>query len=199
MTNLQITDVLANSMRITGNTAAQMSAIRYDAPGMPTEVFTPANLSGTATPAAPGGTLIYSFGDKTGVRGIDASFEFEFYIPRDTSAATPTVPQGTDSTFANNTGSSSATWTPIDTRDTSTPITITLPPNAHTLQQHSLATQKSVTPVDRNTLAPTTGGAIIPGSTLLRYDIDFQVSDYFAVQNVYLEDITLIASSCSYR
>jgi hypothetical protein len=46
-----------------------------------------------------------------------------------------------------------------------------------------------VTPVDRNTLAPTTGGAIIPGSTLLRYDIDFQVSDYFAVQNVYLEDI----------
>jgi fimbrial isopeptide formation D2 family protein len=189
VTNLQITDVLANSMRITGNTAAQMSAIRYDAPGMPTEVFTPANLSGTATPAAPGGTLIYSFGDKTGVRGIDASFEFEFYIPRDTSAATPTVPQGTDSTFANNTGSSSATWTPIDTRDTSTPITITLPPNAHTLQQHSLATQKSVTPVDRNTLNPTTGGAIIPGSTLLRYDIDFQVSDYFAVQNVYLEDI----------
>jgi fimbrial isopeptide formation D2 family protein/uncharacterized repeat protein (TIGR01451 family) len=189
VTNLQITDVLANSMRITGNTAAQMSARLYNTPGVPTEVFNPANLSGAATPAAPGGTLIYSFGNKTGVQGIDASFEFEFYIPRDTSAATPTVPQGTDSTFANNTGSSSAAWTPIDTRDTPTPITITLPPNAHTLQQHSLATQKSVTPVDRNTLAPTTGGAIIPGSTLLRYDIDFQVSDYFAVQNVYLEDI----------
>jgi fimbrial isopeptide formation D2 family protein/uncharacterized repeat protein (TIGR01451 family) len=189
VTNLQITDVLANSMRITGNTAAQMSARLYNTPGVPTEVFNPANLSGAATPAAPGGTLIYSFGNKTGVRGVDASFEFEFYIPRDTSAATPTVPQGTDSTFANNTGSSSAAWTPIDTRDTPTPITITLPPNAHTLQQHSLATQKSVTPVDRNTLAPTTGGAIIPGSTLLRYDIDFQVSDYFAVQNVYLEDI----------
>jgi fimbrial isopeptide formation D2 family protein/uncharacterized repeat protein (TIGR01451 family) len=189
VTNLQITDVLANSMRITGNTAAQMSARLYNTPGVPTEVFNPANLSGAATPAAPGGTLIYSFGNKTGVRGVDASFEFEFYIPRDTSAATPTVPQGTDSTFANNTGSSSAAWTPIDTRDTPTPITITLPPDAHTLQQHSLATQKSVTPVDRNTLAPTTGGAIIPGSTLLRYDIDFQVSDYFAVQNVYLEDI----------
>jgi fimbrial isopeptide formation D2 family protein/uncharacterized repeat protein (TIGR01451 family) len=188
VTNLQITDVLANSMRITGNTAAQMSARLYNTPGVPTEVFNPANLSGAATPAAPGGTLIYSFGNKTGVRGVDASFEFEFYIPRDTSAATPTVPQGTDSTFANNTGSSSAAWTPIDTRDPPTSITITLPPDAHTLQQHSLATQKSVTPVDRNTLNPT-GGAIIPGSTLLRYDIDFQVSDYFAVQNVYLEDI----------
>ena len=188
VTNLQITDTLANSMRITGNTAAQMSARLYNSPGVPTEVFNPANLSGTATPAAPGGTLIYTFGDKTGVRGVDASFEFEFYIPRDTSAATPTVPQGTDSTFANNTGSSSAAWTPIDTRDTPTPITITLPPDAHTLQQHSLATQKSVTPVDRTTLAPT-GGSIIPGQTLLRYDIDFQVSDYFAVQNVYLEDI----------
>jgi fimbrial isopeptide formation D2 family protein/uncharacterized repeat protein (TIGR01451 family) len=188
VTGLQITDILANSMRITGNTAAQMSARLYNTPGVPTDVFTPANLSGTATPAAPGGTLIYTFGDKTGVRGVDASFEFEFYIPRDTSAATPTVPQGTDSTFANNTGSSSAAWTPIDLRDTPTPITITLPPNAHTLQQHSLATQKSVTPVDRTTLTPT-GGSIIPGSTLLRYDIDFQVSDYFAVQNVYLEDI----------
>ncbi|MGB9753387.1 SdrD B-like domain-containing protein [Roseiflexus castenholzii] len=188
VTGLQITDTLANSMRITGNTAAQMSARLYNTPGVPTEVFNPANLSGTATPAAPGGTLVYTFGDKTGVRGVDASFEFEFYIPRDTSAATPTVPQGTDSTLANNTGSSSATWTPIDTRDASTPITITLPPNAHTLQQHSLATQKSVTPVDRTTLAPTSG-SIIPGQTLLRYDIDFQVSDYFAVQNVYLEDI----------
>jgi fimbrial isopeptide formation D2 family protein/uncharacterized repeat protein (TIGR01451 family) len=188
VTNLQITDVLANSMRITGNTAAQMSARLYYTPGVPTEVFNPANLSGTATPAAPGGTLIYSFGDKTGVRGVDASFEFEFYIPRDTSAATPTVPQGTDSTFANNTGSSSAAWTPIDIRDPPMSITITLPPDAHTLQQHSLATQKSVTPVHRDTLVPT-GGAIIPGSTLLRYDIDFQVSDYFAVQNVYLEDI----------
>ncbi|MDW8148897.1 MAG: isopeptide-forming domain-containing fimbrial protein [Roseiflexaceae bacterium] len=188
VTGLQITDILANSMRITGNTAAQMSARLYNSPGVPTEVFTPANLSGTATPAAPGGTLIYTFGDKTGVRGVDASFEFEFYIPRDTSAATPTVPQGTDSTVANNTGSSTAAWTPIDTRDAPTLVNITLPPNAHTLQQHSLATQKSVTPVDRTTLAPT-GGAIIPGQTLLRYDIDFQVSDYFAVQNVYLEDI----------
>ncbi|MFQ3633603.1 isopeptide-forming domain-containing fimbrial protein, partial [Roseiflexus sp.] len=188
VTGLQITDVLANSMQITGNTAAQMRALLYNTPGVPTDVFTPANLSGTATPTAPGGTLIYTFGDKVGVRGIDASFEFEFYIPRDTSAATPVVPQGTDSTFANNTGSSSAAWTPIDTRDTSTPITITLPPNAHTLQQHSLATQKSVTPVNRTTLAPT-GGSIIPGQTLLRYDIDFQVSDYFAVQNVFLEDI----------
>ncbi|MGQ9893904.1 MAG: beta strand repeat-containing protein, partial [Roseiflexus sp.] len=188
VTGLQITDVLASSMRITGNTAAEMSARLYNTPGVPTEVFTPANLSGTATPAAPGGTLVYSFGNKTGVLGIDASFEFEFYIPRDTSAATPAVPQGIDSTFANNTGSSSAVWTPIDTRDTATSITINLPPDAHRLQQHSLATQKYVTPVSRDTLAPT-GGAIIPGSTLLRYDIDFQVSDYFAVQNVYLEDI----------
>ncbi len=188
VTGLQITDVLANSMQITGNTAAQMSARLYNTPGVPTEVFNPANLSGTATPTAPGGTLIYTFGDKTGVSGIDASFEFEFYIPRDTSAGNPVVPQGTDSTFANNTGSSTASWTPIDPRDTPTPMTITLPPNAHTLQQHSLATQKSVTPVDRTTLNPT-GGSIIPGQTLLRYDIDFQVSDYFAVQNVYLEDI----------
>ena len=188
VTGLQITDQLASSMQITGATAAQMSARIYNTAGVPTEVFTPASLSGTATPATPGGTLVYSFGPKTGVRGIDASFEFEFYIPRDTSAATATIPQGTDSTFANNTGSSSAAWTPIDPRDTATPITITLPPNAHTLQQHSLATQKSVTPVDRTTLAPT-GGAIVPGATLLRYDIDFQVSDYFAVQDVYLEDI----------
>ncbi len=195
MTNVRITDNLANSMQITGTTSAEMRALIYNTanstPGSGANSFNVANLSGSASTIVPGGTLTYNFGAKTGVAGVDASFEFEFFVTLNNlnNPATPVVPQGTDSTFANNTGRSDATWTPLDNRDTANQaVSIVLPPNAHTLQQHSLATQKTVTAVDRTTLAPT-GGTILPGSTLLRYDIAFQVSDYFAVQDVILDDI----------
>ena len=191
LTNLQVQDILANSMQIVGLNPPNMFA-STSAGGLGTNIFNPANLGGSATPGTPGGNLLYTFGTVVGVPGIDARFEFDFYIPRDNTAAAATVPQGTNSTLATNTSNASANWTPLDPRD---PTQLNIGPAAslsnftHTLEQQSLAVQKSVTQV--TIAAPNTPatGPLQPGQSLLRYVIDFQVSDYFALDNVNLQDL----------
>ncbi|GIW78815.1 MAG: hypothetical protein KatS3mg105_0622 [Gemmatales bacterium] len=178
-----ITDTLANSMQWTGDPNVVMIVQGSTIP---------TNTTGsTATITTPGGDIVANFGTITGIDGNDFSLNFEFFIPRDRSTGVEVLPQdsasGTDSVFDNNTARSDGNWTPIDSRDASGPVSIVLAPNAHTLQEHSIAVQKSVTPVDMS--GTPTGGTIIPGSTLLRYDIDFQVSDYYAFQDIFLEDI----------
>ena len=193
--NLVLSDDLADSMRITGRTTAEMSAFRASS-GLTNDVFNPANDGGTATTAAPDGTVTYNFGSVTGVAGVDAAFEFEFYVPRDRAVPpggqvlpqTPTT--GTNSVFATNTASSTANWTPIDTRDPAGPVNKAASDNGpHTLQEQSIATQKSVVETDLNQNPLPSGSPIRPGQTLLRYTVNFQVSDYYAFQNVTLQDL----------
>ena len=189
ISNLQLTDALANSMQYTGAANVIMRVA-----GAPITT----NVTGTtATATTPGGNILGNFGAVTGIAGNDASLEFEFYVPRDNSAGAEILPQptppapnpagGTDRTTANNTGSASGSWTPIDTRDPLTLVSQSLPVNAHTLEEQSLAVQKTVTPV--TTANVPTGGTITPGTTLLRYDIDFQVSDYYAMNGIFLNDL----------
>jgi fimbrial isopeptide formation D2 family protein/uncharacterized repeat protein (TIGR01451 family) len=189
ISNLQLTDILANSMQYTGAANVIMRVA-----GNPITT----NVTGTtATTLTPGGNVIGNFGSVTGIAGNDASLEFEFFVPRDTSAgaeilpqATPPAPNpagGTDRATADNTGSVSGSWTPLDTRDPVTPVLQSLPANAHTLEQQSIAVQKTVTPVTAGNVP--TGGTIRPGITLLRYDIDFQVSDYYAMNGIFLNDV----------
>ncbi len=180
-----ITDTLADSMQWTGAANVVMTVHG-------STIAT--NVTGsTATTVLPGGTVVGNFGTVLGQDGPDTSLQLEFFVPRDDRSGSEILPQnsvtGTDSVLDTNTGRADGTWAPIDVRDLPSPqpVSIVLPANAHELQEHSLATQKSVTPVD-----PVTGlatSSIIPGTTLLRYDIDFQVSDYYAFQNVFLEDI----------
>ncbi len=190
ISNLQIRDLLANSMQWTG-AGNVIQTVHGAAVG--TSVGT-----STATTTAPGGTIIGNFGNVTGVAGDDASLNFEFFVPRDFTDGTEILPQptpplpnpagGTDSILQNNTGSANGTWTPIDTRDPANQaVSRTLAPDAHVLQEQSVAVQKTVTPVTK--LNAPTGGSIVPGTTLLRYDVDFEVSDYYAVNNLFLNDV----------
>lgn len=190
VSGLRITDDLASSMQITG----AMWAYLFSGGAQGANSFSAANLGGTATTAAPDGTLVYTFGNRTGQAGTDAAFEFEFYVPRDRATGPEVLPQsaaaGTNSVLDNNTGRSDGVWNPLDTRDArNQAVSIVLPANAHTLQEHSLATQKSVIAV--TTAAPNTptSGPILPGQTLLRYTIDFQVSDYYAMNGIFLQDV----------
>ncbi|MBY0458160.1 MAG: hypothetical protein K2V38_12530, partial [Gemmataceae bacterium] len=198
--NLRVTDDLGASMRIVGRNATNMAAFLASS-GLSTNVFAGANLTGSAVAGAPDGTLTYTFGSVTGVAGVDAVFEFDFFVPRDTSGGQEVLPQptpplpnpggGTDSVLDTNTATGSATWNPVDSRDPQNQtVTKTAPDNGpHQLQEHSVAVQKSVTPVtvaNPNTPAP---GQIQPGQTLLRYTINFQVSDYYAVNNLFVNDV----------
>ncbi|MCZ2343080.1 MAG: DUF11 domain-containing protein, partial [Bacteroidales bacterium] len=191
--NLTITDLLADSMQITGLTTAQMSAFLASS-GLTTDVFNASNATGN--PGVPGGTVSYDFGSVTGVDGVDAAFEFQFYVPRDRAvgagAVLPQTPlTGTDSVLATNTGSTTGTWDPLDTRDgTNVVVSKSEPDNGpHTLQEQSLATQKTVVATDLMGVPLPDGAPIQPGQTLLKYTIDFQVSDYYAFQNLTLQDL----------
>ena len=199
VTNLRVSDDLASSMQIVGKNTTNMAAFVYASAGnQGANTFVLGSLSGSAIATAPDGTLTYNFGSKTGVAGPDAAFEFDFYVPRDQSAAgTPpngaTVPQGTDSTTGIDTASSLVNWVPTDVRDGAQ---TNLPPAAsgsvlsHTLEQQSIAIQKSVQAIDPATgLAIPAGSPIRPGQTLLRYTLNFQVSDYFAVDSVFVRDV----------
>jgi fimbrial isopeptide formation D2 family protein/uncharacterized repeat protein (TIGR01451 family) len=197
---LQLTDDLGATMQLAGINGTNMAAFLATS-GLGNNVFTTANLSGTATATAPDGTVTYNFGNVTGVAGVDAVFEFDFFVPRDNSAGAEILPQptppgpnppgGTDSVLDTNTASSAGTWSPLDSRDPQNQnVAKAAPDNGpHTLQEHSVAVQKTVDIVTiANPNAPT-GGGVVPGQSLLRYTINFQVSDYYAVNDLFLEDV----------
>lgn len=93
------------------------------------------------------------------------------------------------------------TWNPLDPlEDCNQPIAVAVPPfsptrtgpNVHRLQEHSLATQRSVAAIDLASGAAVTNtptDPLRPGKTPRRYTIDFQVSDYYAFDNVFLQDL----------
>src|SRR5690606_37778395 len=91
---LQVVDDLGPTMQLAGLTSANMAAFLASS-GLTTNVFNPVNRTGTATATAPDGTVIYAFGNVTGVDGVDAVFEFDFFVPRDNSAGNEILPQPT--------------------------------------------------------------------------------------------------------
>ena len=190
LTNTKLNDDLAASMQIVGTSATNMAAFTSAAPG--TNVFVAGNLSGTAVNTAPDGTLSYNFGTVVGTPlAVDAAFEFDFYIPRDLAGGGAVVPQGTDSVTNQNTASTQANWTPLDSRDPANQnVAKTTPDNGpHTLEEQSIAIQKSVEAIDPVTgLAISAGQSIRPGITLLRYTLNYQVSDYYAFDNLFVND-----------
>ncbi|MFH2102997.1 MAG: sortase [Chloroflexota bacterium] len=115
-----------------------------------------------------------------------AATTFSFFIPRDQAnppggrvidAAT-----GTAVTSCNQ-ASASATWTPIDTRDAPQAITIAPSGCEHTLTDRSIAIQKGVA-IDTDA-----GIAGYSPGDVLEYTLTFQVSDYFAFDQVVVTDI----------
>jgi len=197
LTNVQLIDTLGTSMQWTG---AANVVMRENG------VVIATNTAGTtALTTDPGGEIFGNFGTVVGAAGVDASLEFEFYVPRDNSALAEILPQpttpapnpatGTDFVFDTNTGRSVAQWTPKDFTDNGRDgpanqnVSKATPDNGpHTLQEHSVAVQKRVDVV--TVAAPNTpsAGPLQPGINLLRYTIDFEVSDYYAVRNLILQD-----------
>ncbi len=190
LTNTKLNDDLAASMQIVAKTATNMAAFTSAAPA--SNVFAVGNLTGSAVNTAPDGTLSYNFGTVVGTPlAVDAAYEFDFYIPRDLAGGGAVVPQGTDSVTHQNTASTQANWTPLDGRDAANQnVAKATPDNGpHTLEEQSIAIQKSVEAIDPATgLAIPAGQSIRPGITLLRYTLNYQVSDYYAFDNLFVND-----------
>lgn len=172
ITNLDLTDVLPNSMQYV---QVDATTIRGTATST-TSVSTPSTSS-------PGGTLTRRFTSVTGTTATnDVTLLYTYFIPLNNSLAIPVL---SASTGAPQTSTDSATaqgnWLPLDPTDP--PTLATSNTDSHVLIDRSLATQKSVVVVtDTGATGPS------PGDTL-EYTINFQVSDYFAFQNLSLSDV----------
>ena len=138
----------------------------------------PGGASCTAISATPGGTIQCSF---AGPISGSASFTFDFYIPLEDASANRVINAltGNDVTSCDN-AAVSADWTPLDPRDVGGTVSENPTGCEHTLTDKSLAVQKNV--VDTN------GGGITPGD-ILEYTLSFQVSDYFAFNDLVVTDI----------
>ncbi len=134
----------------------------------------------TPSTSTPGGTLSCNFGTVSGT----VSMTFEYYIPLRDAGSLPVIdPTTGDDALSCNNATASGSWTPIDTRDATTAFTEDPPGCEHTLTDKSIAIQKTVTLVQDNG-AP----GYSPGD-VLEYTLTFQVSDFFAFQNVVIQDV----------
>src|SRR5581483_1773145 len=110
----------------------------------------------------------------------DASVLFTFYIPLDnTTPARILNPITGDDVPSPNNASTAGTWAPIDARDTTGPVSIDDPGPEHTLIDKSIAIQKSVQNLTDSVNSP---------GDVLEYTLDFQISDFFAFQNLVIDD-----------
>jgi uncharacterized repeat protein (TIGR01451 family)/fimbrial isopeptide formation D2 family protein len=178
LTDFDLTDVLPSNMQF-----LQLLDTRVNGASVATTaISTP---DGLPTPLTPGGTLTRRFASVTGTNAAnDVEMEFEFFIPLNDAVGNPVLPPttGDDRTSVND-AQAQGSWNPIDARDPDTVVTSNVTPNDHTLENQAIAVQKSVSVViDTGAAGPS------PGDTL-EYVIDFQVSDYFAFQNVILRDV----------
>ena len=111
---------------------------------------------------------------------------FSYYVPfRDADAANVNDPASGDDTISENNASLQGDWTPTDVRDTGGVDNVVVDPVGfeETFSPKSITTQKSVS------LVNDVGGAGYSGGDTVEYTISFQVSDFFAFDDVVLNDI----------
>ena len=159
VTNLTLNDVLPNNMQY----------IQMINPTSGCSV-----LPSTSTP---GGTITCNRGTVTG----STSMTFRYYIPLNDSAGSPVINADSgDDVLSQNTASATGGWQPLDGRDPLTTITVDPAGYEHILTDKSIAIQKGVSNI--------TGTPNNPGD-ILRYTLNFQVSDYFAFDGINITDI----------
>ena len=154
ITNLTVTDDLPETAQFVGVS----SSVAYNVGA--------STLPSTVTP---GGDLILIYDSVN----TDVTITVDFYIPRLDSSSSQVVDSvDGDDTSSYNTVTAVGDWLPHDSRDLPA-MTVTAEgvPGDHTLLNKSLAVQKSVQNLTDADVSP---------DDLLKYTINFQVSDYFA-------------------
>ena len=214
ISNLDITDILPDDMQFVDVVSIEDSNGTEINSSRITEVATPddggltsigsknttendVNSDNTPTP---GGTLTRRIDSVTGTIGErDLVLTYEFFIPRldansnviiDAVTGDDIISTNESQLGDNDDTDSNNTWNPVDPRD---PVDgqdlleeIYIPPTAtdpndptHDLEDQSIAIQKSVSNITDSENSP---------GDVLEYTIDFQVSDYFAFQNIDIFD-----------
>jgi hypothetical protein len=174
ITNLDVTDYFPNNLAYLG-VASLGAGTLVDSP----------TVGAAANP--PDNDLIVNFASLTG----SADIIVDFFIPELNADGNPVLEPATgNAAVAENIASALGDWTPVDTRDPGGPdnaIANGPCPGAcvplHTLNIRSIAMQKSVA-IETDTGVP----GYSPGD-LLKYTLDFQISDYFTFGDLKLTDV----------
>ncbi|MGV6852310.1 MAG: hypothetical protein ACWA5R_09075 [bacterium] len=175
VTDLDVTDLLPDNM-------AFLSVISTSPASTTTQTPT---IGAAANP--PNNDLVVNFASVTGGAGSnDATVTFEYYIPRDDANANPVINASSgDDVVSPDEASALGDWTPVDPRDAggidNAQVDVVGP--EHILNDRSIAIQKGVAVVlDTGAVGPSPGD-------VLEYTLQFQVSDYFAFQNLVSSDV----------
>ena len=145
-------------------------------------------------PESPGGTLSCNW---PGAISGTASMTFDFYIPLDDASGARVIPDasGDFQTSCDDASITAGIWTPLDGDDVGVDLSTTpYDPIVcdHSLIDRSIALQKGVTtaidvpPAGSGT--PADPYINSPGDTL-EYTLTFQISDYFAFNNLVVTDV----------
>ncbi|PKO13986.1 MAG: hypothetical protein CVU39_16535 [Chloroflexi bacterium HGW-Chloroflexi-10] len=164
ISNLDITDTLPNN-------------VQYIGP------VTGATCSTVPSTSIPGGTLGCTIATFTGT----ATISFPFYVPLNNNVPTAVLDANTgDDGLSCNNVSILGDWTPIDTRDAGGTDNVAAggsgAPCENSVDLKSIAIQKSVA------MANDTGATGFSPNDTLAYTLNFQVSDFFAFQDVVITD-----------
>lgn len=159
VTNLTLADVLPNNMQY-----LQM-------------VNPTSGCSVLPSSTTPGGTITCNRGTVTG----STSMTFRYYIPLNDNTGSPVINANSgDDVLSQNTARANGNWQPLDGRDPLTSVIMDPAGYEHILTDKSIAIQKGVTNI--------TGAPNNPGD-VLRYTLNFQVSDYFAFDGINITDV----------
>ncbi len=129
--------------------------------------------------STPGGTFDISLGSVTGADGIDVSVEIHYFVPLLDANGDETVDPNTGT--SNSTGNAATVdgnWQPTDPRDPATTVSIGIPPVG--VDHKSLEIQKEVQNITDQDNSP---------GDVMEYTVPFQVSDYFAFDELVVEDL----------
>ncbi|MBK9095774.1 MAG: isopeptide-forming domain-containing fimbrial protein [Anaerolineae bacterium] len=170
VTNLDISDYLPGNLQFVQVVSTSPTATCGTLPGATT----------------PGGNLVCTFASVTGTTGTsDATVRFRFYVPLNDAGSNPVINASTgDDVQCINQAGALGDWTPLDPRDLGGVDNASAggsgDPPEHILGCKSIAIQKGVANLTDSTNSP---------GDVLEYTLNFQVSDFFAFQNVIIDDL----------
>jgi uncharacterized repeat protein (TIGR01451 family) len=170
VTNLTIQDCLPNNIVFTGIGAGT----------------SPPPIPPPPSPSGPLNNNCLSF-NYPSIVGTPSTTEVvifvKFYVPQNDANGNPVLDPATCTNATSpNDVKASANWTPTDLRDPATTVTSDAAQVDHLLTDKRLAIQKSYQ------IMPSPPGVFRPGK-VVRYTLDFQVSDFFTVGEIIVDDV----------
>jgi len=171
ITNLQLSDVLPGNVQfvsLTGVSGSQATSITIDS---------------TPSTTVPGGTLARTLNRVVGTASeSDAQMTFTYFVPRnDRNGAEVIDLEIGGSATAINQATARGTWTSANPNFPN-PQVVVSDPAQHTLTAKTTALQKSAKDI-------TSSATVTRAGDTIEYTINFQVSDFFAVENFFIEDV----------